>query len=176
MAAKIAEMEFKQLANRLGWWSHKWQDVRYCPNCHQPIFVTRRMQGEAEQRSSIVDYLVFIGSTPMWVECKGGHVDRIAFNELEDHQKRFLADWEKRGVEAWLFFLIGKNRINAKMKPRKAYFFPYYIWEQIEHQISDNRKSLNYDLMQIYLGEYELVFESGSWLIPTTHVMGEIVS
>lgn len=178
MANKQAEADFIKMASRYNIWAHKWQDVRYCPNCRKPIFMTKRMEGEDDQKASIVDYIIVTGNVLHWVECKGkGNHNRLPFKEIEPHQRRFMDSWMEKDVDCWLFVTLG----NGKRAPagRKAWFIPWGAYKYTEEKavVEAGQKSFSwiptkfkadvFDMTEF--DRYELHWVEGGWSIPFDH-------
>lgn len=173
MAVKQAEADFARLCSTNNIWCHKWTDVMYCPNCHRPIFMTQhtdqRDQGPHQQ--SIVDYLIFTGSQPHWVECKGKGGDiRFDFADLSEKQRDFLNSWTDRGVPCWLFLTMGEGKAPVG---RRAWMIPWEYYLVTEEDIVRDRKSLSFVAASIELRNFELEWgERGvGWTFPHTHLM-----
>lgn len=186
---KPAEREFTKFASNLHWWVHKFQDVRYCPNsvvcencghrqiCGQPIFMTDRDQ--AIETESIVDYLIFLGDKPFWIECKGkpGQT-RFNFNEITDKQNSFLDDFTfGRGVLCALFITLG-----TKIPDRYAWLISWWTWRMKVWEAEDKGlKSFNYQIsnrkqdkeMDMELFEpYKLIWQTNvGWTMPRDHAL-----
>lgn len=164
--AKEAEREFKTLCNRHNIWAHKWTDVRFCPNCRKPIFQSREdVEGE-----SIIDYLCFVKSTPVWVECKGkpGH-NLLPHNEISEKQRDFLSSWTDRSVWTFLFVTLGKGRAPTG---RFAWLIPWRYYLEKEEINAYYRKSwtveesMNEPGMRQVFWQYQLAWDGGGWEIP----------
>lgn len=165
--AKESEAEFRKMCRKLNIWCHKWGDVRVCPRCGTKLFTSR----EDVPNESIIDYLMFIGDTPAWVECKGlpGHT-LLPFSEIKEKQRNFLNSWMDRGVWTFLYLSLGTG--NAP-KGRKAWLIPWarYIEEEgkvigrvsLPWQTSGNQPGL----AQIFW-QWELLWQNGGWTIPMT--------
>lgn len=164
MATKQAEREFVKMAASLNWWCHKWEDVRYCPNCHSPIYMTKRDQ--AVEGESIVDYLVFMGWLPMWIECKGQPGDtRIAFKDITPKQIDFLVSFNGRKVLSALFITLGK-----RIPDRFAWLISIGAWnEAVIKAEANGAKSFNYKKDMDIFEPYKLVWENGQWKVSETH-------
>lgn len=158
---KVSEVDFCKLCAFYNIWAHKWTDVRFCPVCKSPIYSNRTDKNDGREiRSSIIDYLIFIGDKPMWVECKGRSGDtNFPFKELELHQRQFLADWTSRGVDCAIFLTFGPGRAP---KGRHAWLIPWWNWEAIERSLYP-RKSIPFDYEP--LEWYRLEWDRG-WKIP----------
>ena len=180
MTAKQAETEFARMCARMNIWCHKWQDVRYCPNCRKPIFQKRTSENDErprEQQESIVDYLIFVDNIPIWVECKGkGGETRFAFRDLNQQQRNFLDSWVKRGTPCYLFITLGDGKAP---KGRNAWLIDYAFWYERERAyVLNGMKSLPW----MYAGRkgdyfdfgdfdsYKLAWDSG-WMISKDHAL-----
>lgn len=166
---KKAEVEFKLFCNRYNIWAHKWRDVSYCPNCRKPIFPRRTDAADASAiKESIVDYLIFIGDQPAWIECKGKpDAIRLNHSDLAPHQREFLTNWTKRGVDCWLFVLLGKG----KLPNRKAWLIPWMHYLLAEELCK--KKSFSYEEMYNPFAITELVWGKGEkgygWMLLNDH-------
>ena len=181
MTRKLSEQEFASLCAKLNIWCHKWRDVMTCPICHQPIFATNRT--DSSEQTSIVDYIIFIGSMPMWVECKGtnGH-NRLPFNEFEVKQVNFLKSWQERDVATSIFVTLGPGRAP---NGRKAWWMDWAAFRSAAKLcLQENQKSLAWseedrldrEIMSMdQFGIWELVWESGGWTIPEAHPYYEMM-
>jgi penicillin-binding protein-related factor A (putative recombinase) len=177
MGTKQAENEFTALCRQYNLWCHKWRDVSFCPHCKKPIFMTaRKDETDTRQiRESIVDYLVFVGAYPTWVECKGkSGQSRFAFADLYPHQRQFLTSWQNREVATWIFLTFGPGRVPHD---RKAWLIPINAFLGFEKfYVQDTgRKSVSFDDAVFYFNLFELDWGShdngrGGWLLPPTHM------
>lgn len=166
MKRKRDESEFKKLMTSLDIWAHKWSDVRRCPRCHAPIYVTQRIEGEEEEeKSSIVDYLIFVGAIPAWVECKQTGTNTFPLDYIQPHQIRFMNDWTERGLQNWLFLLMGEGRAP---RGRWGYLIPWQEWTEKVSEEKLGRKSLTAAEAAILFGHCELVYKGG-WSLPPGH-------
>jgi len=169
--AKESEQDFRNMCKRLNIWAHKWADLRVCPKCHTKLFASR----EDVPDESIIDYEIFIGSTPAWVECKGkpGHT-LLPFTEISPKQRNFLTSWMLRDVWSFLFVTLGDG--NAP-RGRQAWLIPWYIYTQAEDHYGTARVSWPWKQQGVYPGfnqvfwEYELTWVKGGWTIPPTSPM-----
>jgi penicillin-binding protein-related factor A (putative recombinase) len=181
MAVKQAEADFAKLCARYNIWCHKWTDVRYCPNCHKPIFVTKRtdqQDNDPETQQSIVDYLIFTGSQPHWVECKGkGGDTRLALSDINPKQRNFLSSWDDKGVPVWLFVTLGDG---AAPRKRSAWLIPWSMFIFIEETWCSDMKSIPWQVtgrktdiisMEDSFEYYELAWDNGGWIFPNSHIM-----
>lgn len=180
MAVKQAEADFAKLCARHHIWAHKWRDVSYCPNCHKPIFMTTHedVHDGREVAGSIVDYLVFTGKQPHWVECKGkGGDTRLALSDINPKQRSFLMDWMLREVPVWLFVTLGNGMAPTK---RSAWLIPWSIFIYVEEVWCQEMKSIPWQAtarktdiisMEDMFERYELTWLVGGWSIPETHPM-----
>jgi penicillin-binding protein-related factor A (putative recombinase) len=184
---KIAESDFAEMCARHNIWCHKWQDVRYCPNCRKPIFITKRTDNMDSQRpnevqESIVDYLIFTGGIPHWVECKGTNGQtRLRIDDINPKQVNFLNSWIDRGVRCWLFVTLGDGRAPNS---RHAYLIDWNAWLDTARacqewdQISlpwmeTGRKGDYYNLYDSFRS-YFLDWDKG-WVIPSDHPIYKLV-
>ena len=185
MTVKQAEADFKSLCTRNNIWAKKWDDVRHCPHCHRLIFMTQRVNDQdllrqEEEQESIVDYLIFTGNTPHWVECKGmGGSTRLALSDIKPKQRNFLQSWTDKGVECWLFVTLGDGRAP---RGRKAWLIPWSSFRVVEMEICEphNLKSLlwrspagpnqEHSMSELFKRE-ELVWKDSNWAFPETHYM-----
>lgn len=188
MATKQAEREFANMCGRMNIWCKKWEDVRYCPNsvicekcghkqrCGKLIYMTDRDQ--AVEHESIVDYIIFVGSHVMWVECKGAPGQtRFAFNELTEKQYSFLRDFRYgRKVTAAIFVTLG-----TQIPDRYAWLIPIQEWDkEIETleattkmksipYLATNRKADKANMKDLF-PKYELQWiQNTGWVISPTH-------
>lgn len=184
MSTKVAEADFAKMCARLNIWCHKWSNIRVCPSCGFKIF--KRLSAEEdmrpeESRETIVDYLIFLGSYPSWVECKGQPgQERLPFKDIDPKQRNFLNSWTDRKVSSMLFLTLGNGR--PAPKGRKAWLFPWWHWLSFEQEwIADGMKSIpwaptkfkadTYTLSDEVYKDYELVWDYGGWMIPETHIL-----
>jgi penicillin-binding protein-related factor A (putative recombinase) len=161
------------MCSLLNIWAKKWQDVRYCPYCKRPIFITNRTEGQnnipEEEKESIIDYLIFTGYLPHWVECKGrpGQM-RLPYKEISQKQRNFLNSWTERGVSCWLFILLGKGRAPTG---KFAWLIPWGVFSYDEDNIHADDKSLSIDDMHTDYGKYELVWvPKTGFTVPLGHI------
>jgi len=158
---KQAEEDFASMCALYNIWAHKWDDVTTCGVCGSLIHKTKRVDGNDGRtvRASIVDYLIFVGNKPLWVECKGRlNTTNFPFSEIELHQRQFLHSWQDKGVDCALFLIAGLG----KAPNRKAWFIPWSKWDEIEASLAP-RKSLPWSAS---LYNYRLIWERGGWKIP----------
>lgn len=175
MARKQAEAEFARMCKRLGIWAHKWMDVRVCPRCRLPLFVTNRDDGQ-EEMGNIVDYLIFIGSQVSWVEVKGmpGHT-RLPFSEISDKQRDFLDSFTSRHIRCFLFISLGDGRAPVGRKSWLVEWEHYlsternavFCGQKSLNWIENNRTADRYTMQD--LTAWELTWIQGGWTIPEDH-------
>lgn len=166
MKRKRDESEFKKMMTSLGIWAHKWTDVRRCPRCGAPIHVTQRMEeNDEEEKQSIVDYLIFVGTIPAWVECKQTGTNSFSLNLIQPHQIEFMDDWTRKGLQNWLFLLIGSGRAP---KRRWAYLIPWQEWRDKISEKQLGRKSLTAAEAAVLFGDYGLAYRGG-WNMNVGH-------
>ena len=177
MGNKRAEAEFAKMCAHHNIWAHKWRDVRYCPHCQKPIFMTKRMEGpdtgKDEEQRAIIDYLIFVGSAPHWIEVKGQPIlARFNFVDIQPHQRRFMDDWIDRGVGAWLYLQMG-----ARKDPRSGGRFAWLIyWPEylrVEEELLQSRKSINLEqALELFRKDMALEWQVGTgWVIPEGHFL-----
>lgn len=182
---KESESEFARMCAKLNIWCKKWQDVRYCPNCRKPIFMTRRTDvHDTEQTESIVDYLIFMGAVPMWVECKGkpGHA-RFPLGEITVKQAQFQLSWIERGVKTSLFVSFGPGRAPAG---RGAWWIDWIAWRSAAKLLlQHNQKSLPWNpemllprevLSMDSFSAWQLTWQDGGWTVPHGHPYYQLVA
>jgi hypothetical protein len=180
MGKKQAESDFARLCSTNNIWCHKWTDVMYCPGCHRPIFMTQHtdQKDTGEVQQSIVDYLIFTGKQPHWVECKGkGGDTRLTLTDINPKQRAFLNDWSNREVPCWLFVTLGDG---AAPKHRSAWLIPWDMFVFQESTWCQEMKSIPWHVtgrkndivnMEDMFERYELLWNEGGWTFPVFHIM-----
>ena len=181
---KQAEVDFTQLCARYNIWRKKWQDVRNCPWCRKPIFITKRQDGFEEAPASIVDYLCIIEGRVHWVECKGkGDHNRLPLNEISFEQNMFMNTWSGNNVPCWLYVTLGDGR--RAPVGRKAWLIEWDFWYRFQYSveqagmksipwIATGRKADIYNMTDGCDG-YELRWVEGGWQIPVTHPIWPVI-
>ena len=182
----LAEREFANMCGRMNIWCHKWSHMRKCPVCHSNLFVSKQSSDQDEEETqTIVDYLTFIGSEPLWVECKGTNKSsRINIrDEPSLKQRGFLDSWLEKGVNAALFLLLGEGR---PPNGRGAYLIPWDWWQEVVYPLVDdgmfslpwlktNRKNDRDLFIDGMFYNCALTWVKGvGWLIPEWNVRNEV--
>lgn len=118
MATKSSEARLVQLTNGLGWYHHKYGDVRYCPVCHVALPKSERAPDFA------------IAPVYTWVECKNSDAsgrwnwqDDIGPEGKRQGQRQWLK--ENGG---WLFIELGTK---PAPKGKGAWLIPWPHWETV---------------------------------------------
>lgn len=169
MTRKLAEKEFAQLCARNNIWAHKFGDVRKCANCGQLVFPKRTSEADEKYQESIVDYLIFVGNEPGWVECKGRlGLTAFPFAEVNQRQRSFMSSWERRGVKCFIFLSFGPGGYPN----RGAWLMPWWAYLLLEQDLMENdlRVSVPYTFFQeLKRNPWELEWKAGGWSIPRNH-------
>lgn len=172
MSIKVAESEFAALCSRYNIWCHKWQNIEVvkCPFCgkvHNLFKSTKNPNDKRpdDQQETIVDYEVFIGSAPLWVECKGRHnTTSWPFSDMTTKQRNFLHSWTERGVMSCVFLLIGPG---DAPRDRWAFLVPYLRFKETCNRLIEGEiKSLNWKVALQEWSFYQLDWNKGEWAIP----------
>jgi hypothetical protein len=129
-----------------------------------------------EIQQSIVDYLIFTGSQPHWVEVKSSDDNRLNFKEITHKQNNFMESWVKRGVLCWLFLTLGSGRAP---EGRSAWLIAWDYWQEmmkfsIDHGMKSTpwRVAMKGDVqsLETVAHDYQLEWLFGEgWTIPTKH-------
>lgn len=163
MSRKIGEEFFRAIAKHHAWYWHKYGDVRYCMNCHQPL----------PKSENAPDFAV--GFLHTWVEAKNSDASdtwrwtEIAEDGARANQRKWLL--ENKG---WLFIVLGPGPAPGK---RSGYLIPFHTWvEEIEPILIDQRlMSIRRDAYgkrpgaDQYLARWRLDWEKGGFVIPPLH-------
>jgi hypothetical protein len=158
----MADAECGKSMRDWGWFAYKKGDAMYCPHCGKLV-----LPGAA---SGTWDFPKV--GVPAWskresifidVEVKAGNTS-IPFGDLRDNQRQWAEDNPER--EKWLWFCIGKNRVNSTHHARRTWLFPYNVFLEWEQQLE--RKSLPYcyEPMMVYVLEW---VGDGIWTVPERH-------
>lgn len=159
---KQDEKEFASMCAHHKWWAHKWADIPSERAGDNPT-------------GTIVDYLIWIGSKPAWVECKQEHGGRLNFRQFSSSQVRFMKSFMKRDVQCWLFLLMGSGR--APMG-RAAYLIPWREFADVAKLFKEagkksmpwkkNRQSGNWNA-EYFFFKHRLDWQGG-WRLPIDHI------
>ena len=160
-----ADLEAGRSMRSWGWLAYKKRDATRCPRCGEKV-----LPGAASGTWDFPNVGI-----PLWdarktifidVEVKAANTS-LPFSELQENQHLWAAENPERSK--WLWIGLGKNAVNALVEPRKTYFLPYETFLFLESALSDARKSLPYDLVD--LQKYELVWEGNKiWGLPLHHI------
>lgn len=164
MKKKVVESRWRKVVKDLGWYWHKYGDVRYCMHCHKPL----------PKSENAPDFAVAPVFT--YVECKQSdstgrwNWKEIAEDGTRANQRKWLLD-----NHGWLFIELGTG--NAP-NGRQAYLVPIIIWvyevepKLIELKMSSIRKETRGKRpgADDLLSDYTMEWESGEgWRIPPNH-------
>jgi len=163
MGNKVAEKEWASICSTYHIWCHKWSDSFWCPNCQKVVFPNRYNQDDNEKLETIVDYLVFVNSQPIWIECKGKHNSTSwPFSDITSKQLDFLSSWRERNVLAAVFLSFGPGKI----PDRGAWLIPYEDFRSMmDDRLKTDKKSFSWTYMQDFM-YYRMIWDKGGWSIP----------
>ena len=125
MQRKESESRLAKMMHHYNAWLHKWPDVMVCRNCHYKIYESFRH----------VDYLAIVGNHPINIEAKEGKDGFPWANEeigIRPIQRQIMDDWEKWGVESWLFILLGNGSLPMG---KAAYLVDWGSWKILEEEM-----------------------------------------
>jgi penicillin-binding protein-related factor A (putative recombinase) len=180
MRKKLSESDFAKIMGKLTtetngyFWSHKWEDKRYCPFCHSLLY----------KSDSNVDYTIIAGNVAGLVECKQDP-ERFYFSNDESgirpNQREFLNEWSKQNRPCFLFLELGDG---SAPKERQAWLIPWVHWLIFESKLEERgmkslpwkvtKRSQEFSAIPL-LWEYELEWvKKEGFHIPENHIFFEI--
>lgn len=168
---KRAETRLKSLVNHYDFWSHKFGDVSYCPNCRHILPKSERAP----------DY--FVSQVGHWVECKNNDSTGTwkCSEIMEGGERHLQREFLNEHVGGWLFIELADGRAPKKAA---AYLIPWDSWvKQIEPiLIKENMSSFRRETTfnkdgsirrlgaDRLLSDWELEWEQhDGWIIPRGH-------
>lgn len=150
----------------LGYYAHKWGDVRYarCPRCENFFPLPK-----AEKKP---DFL--IATKYAFVEAKGGIDSWQFYGDFRPNQIEFMNQNEDL---SWIYVEVGPgNAPSGKV----AFLMPWKKWKETESVLLEaNFKSLAFkktsrsrvpEITDVISSEYLLTWNNGMWNIPDNHV------
>lgn len=159
---KDAERYFKATVNQLGWWSHKYGDVRYCIHCH----------GVLPKSETMPDFVLFC--IPIMVECKESNATgRWSWKEDIGPDGNRMIQRKRLDPDGWLYIVLGEGKApNGK----GAWLVPWSHWIKVEELLTvynqasipfENTKQLRGGI-ELFNG-YRLSWQDGIFIIPNLH-------
>jgi penicillin-binding protein-related factor A (putative recombinase) len=179
MTRKRSEADFTKLIHDLGWDWKKFEDKRFCPFC-------KKLQYRVDNMP--YDGIATIKGRAIPVEVKSG-TTRFGFNELKEHQREGLINWQKKhGAMAWLYLQMGVSRVDSSLGDRlRSWLMPISHFLQVENLVkgiykyegvalseetTNRRDIIDNKLYATQLFKnYELAWiEKQGWSIPEGHL------
>jgi len=173
MKRKRNEVVFGNMMRSYGYYTHKWRDRGYvsCPTCHMGITKCPYCKNDLllEKAQTKPDFLVAMEY--VYVEAKGAENSWPFTSSIRDTQREVAKE-----AETYLFLEIGPGRVP---KGKHAFLVPWEYWEAIEKELVESKcKSLIFEkttrsrmpTAREILGDWELVWDKGSWTIPEDHI------
>lgn len=163
---KRNEMVLGSMMRSLGYYVHKWGDVRYghCPKCNTFFPLPK-----AEKKP---DFLIALQYR--FIEAKGAGNSWHFDGDFRPNQREFMDANEDL---SWIFVEIGEGKAP---KGKKAFLLPWKNWKIIEDKLlKENMKSIIFESTEksrvftvdsVFDISYCLVWENGLWNIPQEHI------